>query len=317
MQGLSRAAVPPAAGERPGASAPAVRAAHDASRETAAPAITQLNNVSFAYDGGVEVFRNLDLSFADGEIVSVVGPSGCGKSTLLHLIAGLVKPTRGTITRPSATTDDRHPLAMVFQTDTLLRWLTVRENVGLYSRFSSHRTPDSSMIRRGLRRLPGVRLKPTQVDRRVTELLDLVGMSDSADAYPYQLSGGMRRRVAFIAAVAAQPRVLLLDEPFSAVDEPTRIAIHQDIYRVIRMLNMTTILVTHDLAEAITLSDRILVFGPRPTGLAGEEPIGLGGRRDMLELRSRDDYLHIYSTLWSRLSREIRRGGAATGTPSP
>jgi NitT/TauT family transport system ATP-binding protein len=312
MEGVSRAVAPPGTEEPPGASVTPGRAAGDAGREGAlVPAVTRLNNVSFGYGDGLEVFRDLDLSFANGEIVSVVGPSGCGKSTLLSLIADLVKPVRGTITRPGPTGDDRHPLAMVFQTDTLLRWLTVRENVALYSRFSVHGAPGASMLRRGLRRVPGVHLKPTDVDRRVTELLDLVGMADSADSYPYQLSGGMRRRVAFIAAVAAQPRVLLLDEPFSAVDEPTRIAIHQDIYRVIRMLKMTTILVTHDLAEAITLSDRILVFGPRPAGLVGEERVTLGSERDMLELRSSDNYLRIYSTLWSRLSKEIRRGGAA------
>lgn len=272
------------------------------------PHTTLLDKVSFAYDTGLEVFRDLDAGFSDGEIVSVVGPSGSGKSTLLNLIAGLVAPTAGNITRPPATGDSRHPMAMVFQTDTLLRWLTVRENVALYSRFSSHNTPNSSMIGRGLRRLPGVRFARTEIDERVDELLDLVGMADAADAYPYQLSGGMRRRVAFITAVAARPRVLLLDEPFSAVDEPTRIAIHQDVYRVIRLLKMTTVLVTHDLAEAITLSDRILVFGPRTVGLVGEELIELGAERDMLELRSGDDYLKIYSRLWSRLSKQIRRG---------
>jgi NitT/TauT family transport system ATP-binding protein len=277
----------------------------DVSVENAA---VEFSDVSFSYDTGLEVFTDLNLSIGDGEIVGVVGPSGSGKSTLLHLLSDLLKPTSGKIVRPSDHDDGRHPLAMVFQTDTLLRWLTVRENVQLYSRFSSHGDPNASTLRRTLKRVPGVRFKPTRLDGRVTELLDLVGMADSADAYPYQLSGGMRRRVAFIAAVAAQPRVLLLDEPFSAVDEPSRIAIHQDVYKIIRMLNITTVLVTHDLAEAITLSDRIAVFGSRPLGLVGQELIQLGKERDMLELRSSQGYLDIYSKLWTRLSREIRRG---------
>jgi NitT/TauT family transport system ATP-binding protein len=275
-----------------------------------------LSGVSFAYPDGTRVFEKIDLSVAEGDIVGIVGPSGCGKSTLLALIAGLLESENGTIQRGLADgSHERHPLAMVFQTDTLLPWLTVRENVKLYSRFSTHGLPNSSMLRRMSKRLKLVRGNAeTEFDRRIDSLLHLVGLADkAANNYPYQLSGGMRRRAAFVSAVASQPQILLLDEPFSAVDEPSRLAIHQDIYRIIRMSKITTLLVTHDLAEAITLADRIIIMGKSPAGIVDQHDIEFGMERDMLELRAGQAYLQIYGKLWFRLSEEIRSANPATG----
>lgn len=269
----------------------------------------RLSDVGFDYPDGTVVLRGTCTSVRSGDVVGIVGPSGCGKSTLLHLVAGLIHPTSGTIDRQAAgDRSSRHQLAMVFQGDTLLPWLTVRENVALYSRFRTHGMPNSSAVRRISRSLLRRSASRTDLDDRVDALLELVGMADRAAFYPYQLSGGMRRRVAFITAVASQPQILLLDEPFSAVDEPSRIAIHQDVYEILRLLGITAVLVTHDLAEAVTLCDRILIMGKRPAGIVDEYEISFGRSRDMLAIRAGDDYLQAYGKLWSRLSDEIRAG---------
>jgi ABC-type nitrate/sulfonate/bicarbonate transport system ATPase subunit len=258
-----------------------------------------LEDVGFTYPNGTEAIGSISLTVAAGEVAGIVGPSGCGKSTLLHLLAGLRRPTRGTLTRDISVTDRRHPLAMVFQRDTLLPWLTAKENVMFFTRFRE----------RGARR-PGRRSPKVdpEVSERADRLLAMVGLSDHADAYPYQLSGGMNRRVAFLSAVAPLPHILLLDEPFSSVDEPTRIEIHQDVLNVIREFGMTAILVTHDLAEAITLTDRVLILTKRPATVATQHTIPFGRERNMLELRQTSDYLELYGRLWSELGAQIRSG---------
>jgi NitT/TauT family transport system ATP-binding protein len=253
-----------------------------------------LENITFAYDDKAPVIDGLSLGIRAGETVGIVGPSGCGKSTLLALIAGLQKPSGGQLST-RLETNQRHPLSMVFQKDTLLPWLTVASNVLFFSRLGKGR--QSGAFRR---HAPAPRL-----DERVKELLAVGGLSDYADAYPYQLSGGMRRRVAFLAAVAPDPQILLLDEPFSSVDEPTRIGIHQDAYRITRMMEMTTVLVTHDLAEAITLCDRVVILSRRPSAVTKEYVIPFGKSRQMLQIRETDEYLALYKALWHDLAAQI------------
>ena len=189
---------------------------------------------------------------------------------------------------------------MVFQRDTLLPWLTVADNVRLFTRFRRH----------GLTRtIPFVGRRPraSEIDARVDELLRLAGLTESRDRYPNQLSGGMRRRLAFLVAVAVGPDLLLLDEPFSSVDEPTRVGIHQDVYRITRLMGMTTILVTHDLAEAITLCDQILILTKTPAVIANTHTISFGGERQMLAIRETPEYLDYYGHLWHDLSEQIAR----------
>jgi NitT/TauT family transport system ATP-binding protein len=258
----------------------------------------RVNDVTFRYTADRLVLGGVSLQVKVGENIGIVGPSGCGKSTLLSLLAGLRQPTSGSIRWNVE--GGRHPLSMVFQKDTLLPWLTVAENVRLYSRFQGGR-------RRWLRRT-GRRPPPSMADdsdARISELLTMVGLEEMAGAYPYQLSGGMRRRVAFLAAVAPNPQVLLLDEPFSSVDEPTRIGIHQDAFRITRMLSMTTILVTHDLAEAISLSDRVITLSRAPALIVHDDAVEFGHEREMLAIRETDDYLDLYRMLWHNLSAEI------------
>ncbi|MEX2194316.1 MAG: ABC transporter ATP-binding protein [Thermoleophilaceae bacterium] len=260
--------------------------------------ILTLRDVRFSYPSGTEVLEGVSLSIGAGEIVGIVGPSGCGKSTLLSLIAGLARPTGGRISR-DLRGSRRHTLSMVFQKDTVLPWLTVAENVRFFTRFKRHGAR-RSRLRRGR----------DSIDDRVEELLEMAGLSDGGDAYPYQLSGGMRRRLAFLTAVAVYPQILLLDEPFSSVDEPTRIGIHQDVFQIARKMDMTALLVTHDLAEAITLCDRVVILSNRPASIASEQEVPFGDNRRMLELRETPEYLEIYARLWHDLTEQIAAGGA-------
>ena len=255
--------------------------------------LVALSNVGFAYPGGKAVIGGLTLSIPRGSITGIVGPSGCGKSTVLALISGLLQHSSGNIVRSHA--GGRHALSMMFQKDTLLPWMTARENVLLYSRFRRHRR---AAILRGAERRAAEQ-------KHADELLRLVHLGGQGDVYPYQLSGGMRRRVAFLSSIAPNPELLLLDEPFSAIDEPTRIGIHQDVFRIIRLMGTTTVLVTHDLAEAITLCDRVLILTKRPTIVYRTHEIPFGAERDMMKLREQKDFLSLYAALWHDLSEQI------------
>jgi ABC-type nitrate/sulfonate/bicarbonate transport system ATPase subunit len=246
------------------------------------------SDVRFVYENGLCAIDGLSLDVPAGSTVGVVGPSGCGKSTLLGLVAGRYRASAGRVSI-EADASGRHLRAMMFQKDTLLPWLTVEQNASLYYRFK----------RRGR---AGSR-------ERIQELLRVANIADFKDAYPYELSGGMRRRVAFVATVAPAPQVLLLDEPFSALDEPTRIAIHQDVFKIIRDLGMTAIIVTHDLAEAAALCDRVYVLTGRPGRTFSEHDVPFGRERDMLALRETPEFLDLYARLWHDLSQQIRGAG--------
>ena len=270
---------------------------------TAPRAIVELRDTHFTYPNGTQVLDGVSLEIPAGSIVGIVGPSGCGKSTLLSLIAGLSQPTGGEVEHRF---DDsgRHPLSMVFQKDTVLPWLTAAENVRYFARFKQHgyrgRVPFAG--RRSAR--------SRALDARVAELLGMTGLAANAGSYPYQLSGGMRRRLAFLSGVAVDPQILLLDEPFSSVDEPTRVEIHQDVFSIARKMRMTMLLVTHDLAEAITLCDKVLILSSRPTTIAQEATIPFGDERKMLDLRQSPEFLELYGTLWDELSSQIAAGRA-------
>ncbi|MBL7501971.1 ABC transporter ATP-binding protein [Frankia sp. CNm7] len=235
------------------------------------------------------MIEGLNLSLAPGEIISVVGPSGCGKSSLLRLISGLSAPWRGSISihyrRPG-----QHGLSMVFQEDTLLPWLRVRENVLLHHRFSGTR-------------------RSRKAQELATSLLDMVGLTDKAHAFPAQLSGGMRRRVAVLTALAADPELLLLDEPFSALDEPTRVGVHRDLYRLVRSSGASVVLVTHDLGEAISLSDRVIMMSRAPSRVAAEFTTSFGRDRDIHAIRTHPDFLELYARLWEGMDANLQSRG--------
>ncbi|MGE3447520.1 MAG: ABC transporter ATP-binding protein [Microbacteriaceae bacterium] len=251
-----------------------------------AAAFLEVCNVAFRYANGTEALRDVSFAIRPGRNVAVIGPSGCGKSTLLHLVAELSRPTAGAIRWNRGDDGAAHPLSMVFQKDTLLPWLTVRKNVGATFRFRN--------TRGGAARA------------RVDELLRLGGLEAAAEQYPYQLSGGMRRRTQFLAAIAPQPRLLLLDEPFSSLDEPTRIALHQDVLRICRELDMSLLLITHDLAEAISLADEILVLTRRPASVVSRHEVPFGRERDVHALREDPRFHRMYADVWHELNAQIQ-----------
>ena len=221
------------------------------------------------------VFDGLDLRVAPGEICCLLGPSGCGKTTLLHLLAGLEEPTSGRVAigdEPVTEPDCRW--GVVFQDPLLYPWLTVRENVEIGPKLRGEE-PD---------------------DDEVTELLELVGLDEFADADTADLSGGMAQRASLARTLANDPEVLLLDEPFSALDQLTKMQLQDELLRVVDDLGITVVFVTHDIDEAVYLGDRVAVMGTVPAGIEHVESIGS-------ETRSRDDeaFLAERATMFEHL----------------
>ena len=212
------------------------------------PTVMSLSGLTRRFDsaeGTLTALDNIDFAVRSREFISVIGPSGCGKSTLIRLVAGLDAPSSGEIwidgrpvTGPGA---DR---GMVFQSYTLFPWLSVKRNVMF-----------------GLR-MKGV--SRAQAERKALEWLDVVGLADFAEHYPSQLSGGMKQRVAIARALANEPRILLMDEPFGALDAQTRCSMQSHLLRIWETVDITILFITHDLDEAIYLSDRIVVLGAHP-----------------------------------------------------
>ncbi|HEU5418706.1 MAG TPA: ABC transporter ATP-binding protein [Streptosporangiaceae bacterium] len=207
---------------------------------------------------------NVSLSVADGEFVCLIGPSGCGKSTLLSLIAGLAAPTSGSISfrgQPVLDTDPQR--GMLFQSPALFPWLTVYENVMFGPKAQGSRDAATG--------------------DQARDLLARVGLADFADAYPKELSGGMRHRAAFARALINQPAVLLLDEPFAALDAITRMSMQQLLLDIWAEFSMSIVFVTHDVSEATLLGDRVVLMSARPGRIHSvqQNPIGRAGRRDV------------------------------------
>jgi NitT/TauT family transport system ATP-binding protein len=251
--------------------------------------ILRADEIAFQYDNGVAALDGVNLTVHMGEIVSLVGPSGCGKSTLLGLVAGLKEPTSGSIVwnkKVQAAPDGRHKptqraLSIVFQTDTVFPWRTVEKNVDYGLQYVE--------IDRAARR------------ERIDSLLALSKLQDFRKAYPRELSGGMRRRLAIIMAIAPMPRLLLLDEPFSGLDEPTRVSVHENLLEIVYRLGLTVVLVTHDVSEAVSLSDRVCVLSARPGRVRWSVGTEIGRPRDLHELRSTSHYGDIYSQVWDQV----------------
>jgi NitT/TauT family transport system ATP-binding protein len=209
-----------------------------------------------SYGTGRLVLSGIDFTIEKGEFVSFIGPSGCGKSTVLRLISGLTPASSGTIRIDGMTPKDaRATISFIFQDATLLPWRTVRENVGL-----------------------GLELEHAAAELReekVSVLLDLVGLDDVADAYPRELSGGMKMRASIARALATNPRLLLMDEPFAALDEMTRDRLNEELLRLRAEQGWTAVFVTHSVAEAVFLSTRIIVLKPNPGRIHATFPVEL------------------------------------------
>lgn len=250
-----------------------------------------LDRVGKAYQtrqGTTHAVGEVSLEIAAGEFVSIVGPSGCGKSTLLNMIAGFLPPTTGSIVVDGRGVDGQVPPALgyIFQKDTLLPWFSVKKNVALGLKFQG---------------VPAARIAS-----RVAELLELGHLTAFADAFPHQLSGGMRRRVALLMSLAVEPRILLLDEPFGALDTHTKTHLHRELMEIWRKLGQTVVLVTHDLDEAILLSDRVVVLSGPPSRVLLDERIAIPHPRDVFTLRETPQFVTHVQSLWSVLGQQFR-----------
>lgn len=199
----------------------------------------------------VKALTNVSMDIQKGEFISLLGPSGCGKTTLLRVIADLLQPTSGEITVGGESPKEarlKQRYGIVFQSPVLYDWRTVKKNVMLP--------------------LEIMKIPKADREKKAMQMLELVGLTDFADAYPQELSGGMQQRVGIARALAIKPEILLMDEPFSALDEFTREKLHEDLLKIWRKTNKTIVFVTHNIAESVFLSDRICVLSPHPGRLS-------------------------------------------------
>ena len=238
-----------------------------------------MNGVGKVFAGGVTALSDMNLSVAGGEFVSLLGPSGCGKSTALRLIAGLMQPTTGKVIWQGG--HDSGDLGVVFQEPTLMPWATVEKNVWLPLRLKGESLSDA---------------RP-----RIAQALEMVGLERFANAYPRELSGGMKMRVSIARALVTRPRLILMDEPFAALDEITRNRMNYDLLALRDRLGCTVIFVTHSVFESVYLSDRIVVMAPRP-GRVAEEMTVTAPMRDE-EFRTSADYAAQCRAVSAALSR--------------
>ena len=237
--------------------------------------------------GRVQAIDGLDLSVRQGEICTLLGPSGCGKSTLLRILAGLERPTEGEVRILDQ--GGRLPAATVFQGVSLFPWLTAVDNVAYPLWVAGER--------RAVRR------------RAALAMLDRLGLSGFARAYPNQLSEGMRQRVAIARALVTEADVLLMDEPFSALDEPTRLLLQEELQDLLSRSGQTVIFVTHSIDEAVLLGDRVVVLSARPAQLRAEFAVGFGRPRRYAELRAGQRFNDLTVAVWEVLRGEVERAG--------
>lgn len=256
---------------------------------TAKIAVHQLEKAFPFGSGFVGALQDVNLRVGPGEFCCVVGPSGCGKSTLLRILAGLDSPTSGRVEIGAA--NSGRPLnSMVFQDQSVFPWMTVEDNVG-YGLWT--------------RRIP-----PAQRRQIVEQYLRKVGLTNFARAYPYQLSGGMKQRVAVARAFANDPEVLLMDEPFASLDEQTKILLQDELLGIWEGSQKTVIFVTHSIEEAVLLGDRVLVMTVRPGRIKADVPVTLPRPRSVYELKASPAFNELVGTVWSLLRDEVL--GAAT-----
>lgn len=241
--------------------------------------VLKVKNISKIYqaeNGEVEAVKNVSFSVEEGEFVSLIGPSGCGKSTVLSIIAGLEEKTSGDI-------EIDGQIGYMLQKDSLLEWLTIYKNV--------------------LFGLEIKKIKTTENVKYVENLLKKYNLYEFKDKYPNQLSGGMRQRAALIRTLAIKPKILLLDEAFSALDYQTRIMVTKDIYEILKNEHITALIVTHDISEAISMSDRVIVLSNRPAVVKEIHTIDFEmENRTPLNCRESPKFSKYFDTIWKGLN---------------
>ncbi|MGO1371497.1 MAG: ABC transporter ATP-binding protein [Senegalia sp. (in: firmicutes)] len=253
--------------------------------------VLEIKNLSMTYhslDGEIKALDDISLDIFRGEIVVLVGPSGCGKSTLLSIIAGLLSPSNGNV-KINKSEESINDIGYMFQKDNLFEWRTIRDNA-----------------------LIGLEIQKKVTNERkefVDKLLDTYGLGEFKDSYPSQLSGGMRQRAALIRTLATKPDFLLLDEPFSALDYQTRLVISDEIGGILKKEGKTAFMVTHDIAEAISMADRIVVLTNRPGKIKDVIDINLtcpDCERSPMNSREAPEFKDYFNKIWKELDVHVR-----------
>ena len=246
-----------------------------------------VKNIKLTYqtmESETDAIKDVSFTVEKGQFISIVGPSGCGKSTLLSCIAGLTEPTNGRVILDGQVINGVNPqVGYMLQTDNLFPWRNIYKNV-----------------------LLGLEIQKKLTAENITytnELLKKYGLWEFRDSYPSALSGGMRQRAALIRTLAVRPRLLLLDEAFSALDYQTRVTVSRDVYNILRSENQTMIMVTHDIPEAVSMSDKIIVLSKRPATVALQIDTPFPKNRDTLAVRTSKEYATCYDAVWKEMSQ--------------
>lgn len=242
--------------------------------------IKDLKKDYYTKNGEIEAIKNFSFDFVDNEIIAIVGPSGCGKSTLLSIIGELENKTNGIINKK-----DNIKIGYMLQHDALFPWLNILDNC-----------------------LLGLKIKKelnSNTKNKVLNLLNIYGLKEFIYKYPNELSGGMRQRVALIRTLATNPDILLLDEPFSALDYQTRLAVSDDVYRIIKREKKSAIIVTHDLAEAISMADKVIVLSKRPAIIKKVFNINLTNKDTPINNRKTPEFSTLYDLIWKEIDYHV------------
>jgi NitT/TauT family transport system ATP-binding protein len=249
-----------------------------------------LDAITHRYPGGAIAVENINLDIKGGEIIALLGPSGCGKSTILNIVAGLLPRSDGRARidgDPVEAGQVNRKVGYVFQRDTVFPWRTVEANIGYGLEISGIAMPERAA--------------------RVAKAIDAAGLTGFAHSFPCTLSGGMRQRVALMRTLIMEPEILLMDEPFGALDTHTKLDMHKTLLEIWERERQTVLFVTHDLAEALTLASRIILLSARPGRLKDDFDVPFPRPRDPVALRETAEFGRLYSHIWHSLGEEFRR----------
>ncbi|MDY5058425.1 MAG: ABC transporter ATP-binding protein [Bacilli bacterium] len=243
--------------------------------------IKKLSKIYHTNKSEIPAIKDLNLNIKEGEFVAIVGPSGCGKTTLLSILCSLEEKSQGEIIY----TQGKQKMGYMLQNDTLFPWLNILDNTLLGLKVEKNITKENI--------------------QKVTKLLETYGLKDFIKKYPNNLSGGMRQRVALIRTLATNPDILLLDEPFSALDYQTRLAVSDDVWKIIKKEKKTTIMITHDIAEAISMADRIIVLTNRPAKVKSIYTIEMKNKQNPINNRKQKEFQYYYDKIWKDIDINV------------
>lgn len=253
--------------------------------------LLQIEDLAVGFGDAPDVLRGANLTVTSGEFVTVIGPSGCGKSTIMNAVAGLLPARKGRVLfRGTPVESINTEVGYMTQGDTLLPWRTVSDNMAMPLRLRKH--------------------PKTEVRSRVAQMLELMDLTEAADKYPAQLSGGMKRRALLGRSMIYRPDLLLMDEPFAALDAQLRTQLHAELRQSVTRTGQAVVFITHDIYEAVLLSDRVVVLGGTPASPIAEIAIPFGAERDVTSLRFSDEFVQLEREVHDHLQRAREKPAA-------